>query len=66
MQAIFNFKPSTAERIGYIDQDFIRLERLDDVSKGTHVQRGVGQYRAVETGHHDDGGVRMLTPDIAD
>ena len=66
VQAIFKFKPAAAERIGHIDHDFIRLERLDNVSKSTHVQRSVRQHRAVETGYHDDRGVRMCTQDIAD
>ena len=66
MQAIFNFKPAAAERVGDIDQHFVGLERLDDVSKRAHIQRGIRQHRAIETGHHDDGGVGMLTQDIAD
>src|SRR5262249_38446214 len=49
VQAVFHFKASTAERISDINQNFIGFKRLDDIAKGSHLERGVCQNPTVKT-----------------
>ena len=64
MEAVFHLKPSAAERIGDVDQNFIGLERLDDVPERADVQRSIGEDRAVETRDHDRRRVPVLRENV--
>jgi len=66
MQSALHFEPPAAQRIGDVDEDFIRFKRLDDVSERAHFERGIGEEGTVEPGHHDGGSVRILTEHISD
>lgn len=64
MEAIFHLKPSAAESVGDVDENFIGFERLDDISKRTDLQGGIGEDRAIEARDHDRRRVCVLLEDV--
>ena len=58
--AVLHLERAPAECVADVDDQLVRLERLEDVAVRAELDRDLCEAAVVHAGDHDDGGVRVL------
>ena len=63
--AVLDLERAAAKRVADVDDQLVRLERLQYVAVGAELDRDVGVAAVVHAGDHHDGGLRVVREHLA-